>query len=525
MPEILETVERRMKIRTETQTLTGEAAPDPIALIQALAPDDEAVLFESPAGEGRRAERSFLFPRNALRIEGREDEVRVEALTDAGVDALGIVAPALERIASVERDSRGVVANFADRPRSGDDIARIKAVNTTGALRAVMEACSEASGGASPITLPGAFSYDLMERFEELPEARSDGPGFPDFVFYLPEAEVVITNADRRCQLIQRSFSGKAPEAIDIDLVAEALSSCAEPDPALEVAGEMPRCDVDIGDGEFAALVSKLKDHVRCGDVFQIVPSRSFRTPCEDPLLAYRMLRAQNPSPYMFFMRGPGFALFGASPEVCVKVAGRPRRVEIHPIAGTKPRGRLPGGEIDRDLDDRLEAELRLNEKELAEHMMLVDMARNDVARISRTGTRRVRSLCALEKYSRVMHLVSMVEGELRDDLDALHAYVASMNMGTVVGAPKIEAARLLRLHERDRRGPYAGAVGYLTSEGEMDTAIVIRSALVRDGVATVRAGAGVVYDSDPHAEANETRHKAGAVLRAIGASMRREGI
>jgi anthranilate synthase component 1 len=276
---------------------------------------------------------------------------------------------------------------------------------------------------------------------------------------------------------------------------------------------------VDTSDGDYASLVSKLKDHIRAGDVFQIVPSRTFSTPCADPVEAYRKLREQNPSPYMFFVRSGNFTLFGASPEACVKVSGNPRTVEIHPIAGTKPRGRLASGEIDRDLDDRLEAELRLNEKELAEHMMLVDMARNDVARISRAGTRRVKSLCALEKYSRVMHLVSMVEGELKDDFDALHAYIASMNMGTVVGAPKIEAARLLRKYEKTRRGPYAGAVGYLTSEGEMDSAIIIRTALVKDGVAKVRAGAGIVYDSDPHAEAEETRNKADAVLRAIRSS------
>jgi anthranilate synthase component 1 len=218
----------------------------------------------------------------------------------------------------------------------------------------------------------------------------------------------------------------------------------------------------------------------------------------------------------MFFVRAPEFVLFGASPESCVDVRGPTRTVAIRPIAGTRPRGRTADGAPDPELDRRFEAELKLDGKEIAEHMMLVDLARNDVARVSRPGTRRVSRLLAIERCSHVMHLVSAVEGELRDDLDALHAYAAVSNMGTLVGAPKIEAARLLRRYEPERRGPYGGAVGYLTSAGELRTAIVIRAALVRDGVAHVRAGAGVVFDSDPRAEAAETRAKAAAVLEAV---------
>jgi anthranilate synthase component 1 len=217
----------------------------------------------------------------------------------------------------------------------------------------------------------------------------------------------------------------------------------------------------------------------------------------------------------MFYVCRPEDTLFGASPETAVKVVGR--RVEIRPLAGTRPRGLDADGAVDPDLDSRFEAELRMDEKELAEHMMLVDLARNDVARVSQSGTRRVDRLLAVDRYSHVMHLVSYVSGCLRDDLDALHAYAASMNMGTLVGAPKIRAAELLRELEATRRGPYGGAVGYLSCDGEMDTAIVIRSALARGGTAFVRAGAGVVYDSDPRAEAMETRRKARAVLKALG--------
>jgi len=221
------------------------------------------------------------------------------------------------------------------------------------------------------------------------------------------------------------------------------------------------------------------------------------------------------------------FELFGASPETCIAVhhRGEKRVVQIKPIAGTRSRGKDHDGNPDRDLDARLEVELRTDTKELAEHMMLVDLARNDIARVAIPGTREVDRLLGVDRYQHVMHLVSTVSGELREDLDALHAYVASMNMGTLTGAPKVRAAQLLRKCEGGRRGPYGGAIGYITHRGEMDTAIVIRSALVKGGVAHVRAGAGVVHDSRPESEARETFKKAKSVLGAIIASRLQGGV
>jgi anthranilate synthase component 1 len=265
--------------------------------------------------------------------------------------------------------------------------------------------------------------------------------------------------------------------------------------------------------------VARLKANIVAGDVFQIVASRTFTAPCRQPLRAYAELRRANPSPYLFYVAGQSSVVFGASPETAVKVHGAPRRVTIRPIAGTAARGRLASGDLDADLDARREAALRLDEKETAEHMMLVDLARNDVARVSRPGTRQVTRLLTVDRYAHVMHLVSEVEGALAPGHDALHAYAAAMNMGTLVGAPKVRAAQILREVEVSRRGAYGGAVGYLTHDGAMDTAIVIRAAVVRDDTARVRAGAGIVYDSDPASEAQETRRKAEAVLRAILAS------
>jgi anthranilate synthase component 1 len=271
----------------------------------------------------------------------------------------------------------------------------------------------------------------------------------------------------------------------------------------------------DLDDHAFAEVVTRMKAHIAVGDVYQIVPSRTFRAPCADPLRAFAAQRELDPSPYMFFVSAPDHVLFGASPETSVRVLreeGWPT-VEVKPIAGTRPRGG------DADEDDRMEADLRLDRKEIAEHMMLVDLARNDVARVSLPGTRRVAKLMSVERYARVMHLVSSVKGALAIGYDALHALQACLNVGTLSGAPKLKATELLRREERTRRGPYGGAVGWLNGDGAMDTGVVIRSAVVKDGIAYVRAGAGVVHDSDPMSEADETRRKASAVLSAIHAA------
>jgi anthranilate synthase component 1 len=352
-------------------------------------------------------------------------------------------------------------------------------------------------------------------------------------VFWVPEQLIVLDHVLRSTTIIAHVVGGANADASYHDAVraVEALSCKVEasrreskgveagpsstPFDPLRPPSTSP--SVDLSDDAYASLVTELKGHIIAGDVFQIVPSRTFSLPCPDPFAAYARLRAANPSPYMFLVRAADFTLLGASPETAVRVSGRPRSVTLRPIAGTAPRGRRSDGTEDHELDARFQAALMTDAKELAEHMMLVDLARNDVARVSRPGTRRVSKLLTVDRYQHVMHLVSEVTGELDEGLDALHAYAASLNMGTLVGAPKIRAAELLREHECSKRGPYGGGVGYLTHAGDMDTAIIIRSALVHEGVAQVRAGAGVVLDSDPAREADETRRKAMAVLQAVG--------
>jgi len=492
--------------------MTG--APDPLSLFAALTergtrPD--TLLLESADAATGVGERSILVVRSMLRLTCRGRQVSVEPLSPNG----GSIA-------------RSIPTSFPEDPGGErDERMRLHRPGPLDALRAAVTAQRLVSEPASfSHFAAGIFAYDLIDLFEDLPPARMDPLGFPDFVFWVPDRVVVVDHVRDTTTLIALVAGGDAAEAAyydavrDIEHLVQRMEKAAErrPESFAHPSGRV--ADVpfvaDLDDSTFADLVARLRENVRAGDVFQIVPSRTFSSACDDAFAAYARLRVANPSPYQFLVRGPGYTLFGTSPETAVRVEGDPARVTIRPIAGTAPRGRGADGGIDPDLDARLQTALLTDSKELSEHLMLVDLARNDVARVSRPGTRRVSRLLTVERYQHVMHLVSEVQGELAVGLDALHAYAASMNMGTLVGAPKIRAAELLRLHERTKRGPYGGAVGYFSHDGSLDTAIAIRSAFVRDGVAHVRAGAGVVLDSVPASEAEETRRKAAAVLRSL---------
>ncbi|MBA2585985.1 MAG: anthranilate synthase component 1 [Chthoniobacterales bacterium] len=504
------------------------AAPDALDLFAQLCAGGtkpDTLLLESGDVEHRRSEKSLLVLSSALRINCRGREVVVAALNWNGRSLLPWLARELrEFVTSEEGDA---VRLLFPPPERADEEARLRQASPVDVLRRLLARLKTTSASSAHLPLvAGVFSYDFVGSFESLPAPASDALEWPDYEFWLPDRLVWIFHKQRSLSILAHVFGGEYHEQSYHDAagaVAELARICAnEGNPATvdskQSAKFAPEADLEISDAEFGDLVLNLKEHVAAGDVFQIVASRTFWLACPNPVASYRHLRAINPSPYMFFVNGTRGILFGSSPETAVRVDGTPRRVEIRPIAGTRHRGFDTNGEIDADLDARMEADLRLDEKEVAEHMMLVDLARNDVARVSIAGTRTVDRLLSVERFSHVMHLVSHVSGRLRPELDALHAYVASMNMGTLVGAPKLKAAELLRRHERSARGPYGGAVGYLTADGRMDTCIVIRSAVVRDGIAHVRAGAGIVADSDPQAETMETRRKAEAVLRAVAA-------
>ncbi len=510
-------------------------SPDPLALYALLSEGGSrpgTFLFESAETGAGSGERSLLGIGVALRIVCEGRVVRIEARSPNGRSLLPWLSEALAERGAVHETPNALQVVYPDPPAGPrDEAARGRLPSPLDALRTIVfgpdllahptDACHLAAG---------AFSYDLVELFEDLPAGRPEpfgGMATPHFEFFVPDRLVIVDHVRNRTLVIANAMGGTDGEANYHDAVAGIgllLQGVEQVLKAGIAAGHrepgrtrpLPSARVDVADPAYEALVRQLREHIIAGDVFQIVASRTFELPCPDPLAAYGRLRAANPSPYLFYLQGEATTLFGASPETAVKVHGNPKRVTIRPIAGTAARGRNGSGEIDPDLDARREAALRLDEKETAEHMMLVDLARNDVARVSRPGTRQVTRLLTVDRYAHVMHLVSEVEGVLADGTDALHAYAAAMNMGTLVGAPKIRAAQLLREVEPSRRGWYGGAVGYLSRDGSMDTAIVIRAAVVHRGLARVRAGAGIVFDSDPASEALETRRKAEAVLRAI---------
>lgn len=500
--------------------------PDPVALFAERATACDAVLLESAEQHSKSGEKSLAMTRAAVRIVGRDRVVELTALSTNGKSVLAWLDNQLSGQHDGVLDGDTLRLSFP-AIANGSEHERLTAPSPLDVVRAVLLRLERVGGEPSLAPLvAGSFSYDLLGVYEALPPAHDSLHDWPDFELWLAEELVWIQHRKRRSVLLRFVFGGVESERAYHDATAalgELVSLGTSVDPAapastkpIEARGGRASAPTDMSDDDFAALVTKLKEHIVAGDVFQIVPSRTFSLPCTNPLRAYRELRALNPSPYMFMLRSSHGTLFGASPESALMVKGAPKRVYISPIAGTRRRGRADDGRVDADLDTRIEAELRLDTKEVAEHMMLVDLARNDVARVSVAGTRSVDSLLDVVRYSHVMHLVSLVSGQLSPGLDALHAYVATMNMGTLVGAPKLRAAALLRGYEATKRGPYGGAVGYMSADGEMDTCIVIRSALVTDNIARVRAGAGVVYDSDPQAEADETRRKADAVLEAL---------
>jgi anthranilate synthase component 1 len=389
-------------------------------------------------------------------------------------------------------------------------------------LRTLQHQLKNQSDEPFAIFLGGVIGYDMVATVEQLPQVPTAENQCPDYLFYLAETVLVLDHQTQQSRLIGNIFCGDTAMANcfvvgkRLEQLSQALKQQPVFVPAVATASNSTGANVDIADADFIAQVENLKHNIVAGDVFQVVPSRCFSLPCACPLSAYARLKTQNPSPYMFFLKDPAFTLFGASPESALKFDAQSRQVEIYPIAGTRRRGFNGKGQIDRDLDSRIELELRQDEKEKAEHLMLVDLARNDVARISVPGSRYVKELLKVDRYSYVMHLVSRVVGTLKPQLDALHAYQACMNMGTLVGAPKVRAAELIRQVEGKRRGSYGGAVGYLAGNGDFDSCIVIRSAYVANGTAYIQAGAGVVFDSVAQAEADETRSTAQAVISAI---------
>jgi len=359
------------------------------------------------------------------------------------------------------------------------------------------------SGGAV-----GYIGYDAIRRLEpSLRPHRRDPHGLPELRFALYDTVVAFDHLRRTLTLIAHDAVGGPPRAEEtIAAIVRALDEPAHLPPARREAREVRANQTPA---EFVERAERARALIRAGDCIQIVLSQRFDVrPAPEPLALYRALRHVNPSPYLFFLEAGEATLVGASPEPFVQV--RNGQMVMHPIAGTRPRG------ADDESDAAEEVTLLASEKERAEHVMLVDLARNDIGRVAAPGTVSVRELMRVDRFSHVMHLTSVVEGTLRPELDALDAVRAAFPAGTVSGAPKLRAMERIAELEDDARGPYAGAVGYLAFDGALDTCLAIRTAVIANGVCRIQAGAGIVADSDPVAEEAETRAKARALLRAI---------
>lgn len=479
------------------------------------------------------------------------DTVTLKALdTTDGPQALKAVAQELSSAVTHQSDSELVLHLPSVAEDSAEEHARLRERSTMEPLRILTD--QVVAHPHLPL-VAGAVAFDYLGTYESLPPVADGANTCPDYLFFNARIILVVDHPTGSCQLVgasldaaQLSAQMDALEAAINELPAQAPSAPAEqaapaqqttpaasahqqtatPEAQATPAASAQQTAEDtitayptMSDADFCELVAKMQQHIAIGDAYQVVPSRGFVIDCPQPLQTYRYLHDADPSPYMFYIATDDFELFGASPESSLLHSANTGQVAIRPIAGTRPRGFAPDGSIDHELDIRLELELRSDAKEVAEHVMLVDLARNDVARISAPGTRKVTQLLRVDRYSRVMHLVSEVTGQLASDLHPLDAFRASMTMGTLTGAPKLRAAELIRQYEGTRRGSYGGAVGYLRGDGELDTCIVIRSAFARGGKAIVQAGAGVVSDSVPQREADETAHKASNVLRAIAAA------
>jgi anthranilate synthase component 1 len=380
-------------------------------------------------------------------------------------------------------------------------------------------------GDPIPIDIPGlpAFAggavgmlaYDIVRYFERLPDSTKDDLDLPDMAMMLVDTVVVFDHAKNLIKIVAMtdgSSAGYDRARTEVDRIARRLS---RPLPDLPNDQHEPHeVTANVTQAEFEGMVSRMKEYITQGDGVQMVPSQRFETPVEaHPVTVYRALRSINPSPYMFILRFGDFDMVGASPELLVSLHGKKARVR--PIAGTRWRGK------DEAEDNALADELIHDEKERAEHIMLVDLGRNDLGRVCKVGTVRVNDLMVIERYSHVMHIVSDVTGELRDDLDAYSLFRAVHPAGTVSGAPKVRAMQIIDELEPTRRGSYAGAVGMFSHTGDLDTCIALRTILLKDGKAYVQAGGGVVYDSDPTKEYVESCNKAKAALSAIELAQR----
>jgi anthranilate synthase component 1 len=454
----------------------------PVSAFHKIDDGGSACLFESVIGGEKVGRYSFLAAEPFLSIDAHGNKVAI-------ADASGTQQLTTDNPLEVLRE-------------------RVQAVRV-----AKVPALPPFTGGAV-----GYAGYDTVRYVENLPKAPKDDRGLADMSFAFYDHMVVFDNVQKTAIVVALARVGK-------DLKAAYADACKRVDRFVEKLaspkGDLAPVDIDTGgaatrkfssnftQAEYEGAVRKCVEYIRAGDIFQVVLSQRLSTPLSvDPFEVYRTLRVVNPSPFMFFLRTPECTLVGSSPEIMVRVVNG--KVTVRPLAGTRKRG------ASEEEDERLAEELLADPKERAEHVMLVDLGRNDVGRVAKYGSVEISDVMVIERYSHVMHITSNVTGELPADQDAFDALAACLPAGTVSGAPKVRAMEVIDELEPHRRGPYAGAVGYIDFAGNMDTCIALRTIVIQNGTAYVQAGAGIVADSVPSAEYEETLNKARGLLKAI---------
>ncbi|HEX4904610.1 MAG TPA: anthranilate synthase component I [Acidimicrobiales bacterium] len=463
----------------------------PVAAFLRIVGDEPGFLLESVEHGERWGRWSFVGRRPAVTFVARDGTVDVDAAVDPGID-LG-----------------------------------------HGVLHAIEDALRLYTSPSLPELPPlhagllGYFGYDIVREIEHLPDVNPDQLGVPDAVLSVISELAAYDHWRQRVVLIANAWCAPGASDVELDeqyddavrrletLAADGTRAIDEPVVDPPIPGEaLPTVTSTMGNGAYQRAVEAAKEHILAGDIFQVVLAQRFDFELDaDPFDLYRVLRQVNPSPYMYFLRHPDVTIVGSSPEPMVQVLDN--RVISRPIAGTRKRGTT------EEHDRKLAAELKEHPKEIAEHIMLVDLARNDVGRVVEFGSVHVDELLTLERYSHVMHLTSQVSGDLVADKGPVDVLRATLPAGTVSGAPKVRAMEIIDALEPSKRGPYAGTVGYLDFSGNVDTAIAIRTMVIHDGRASVQAGAGIVADSDPDDEDLECRNKAAALLAAVPAARR----
>lgn len=512
-----------------------EAEVEPVQIFDACSKfSNEAyrILLESSEQGNNGKQRSMLLLNQALKFEARGFQVTISALNQNGQVALKLINQSLKKHLDDNIDvittELELQLTYPDNRLIEEESVRITRTTPLDAIRQTLVILgNDNPRAAKQLLVAGVVGYDFVDSLELLPEVTYQEGDFPDFVFLLADSQIIIDQTTNRAEIREIIFSGEEQEyrtgqargrLNSLEKIIKKHASTNTDIYKNYLPEKIASNDVVVYPeaDEFMIDVATVKEAIARGQVFQTVISRNFTLDCHNPMLAYQFLKQHNPSPYQFFLRLGEYTLFGASPESSLRYQEADRSISIMPIAGTRKRGRKENGEINDELDARLEADLKLDEKELAEHLMLVDLARNDLARVSETGSRKVQELMSVYRYSAVMHMVSRITATLRNGLDIYHACQSCFHMGTLTGAPKKEAMKLIRQLEQRRRGAYGGAVGYFNGAGDMDTAIVIRSALVRNAKAKITAGAGIVADSTAENELTETELKAAAVIKAI---------